>query len=124
VTMSSGQGNRTEYVLGTLEGWEAFDVVRFHAVEALNEPFRYEIVLQRQAERGPVTVGDLVGTGATFRIATEERWRPVHGLITEAELIDQTQRLLVYRVVLEPHAIVLAHRQRCRTFVDRSLVDI
>lgn len=79
---------------------DAFDVVRFHAVEELGALYRHETVRPRDAERGLVDIDRRVGTGA-FRLATARRWRPVLGLITEATLVDQADTQIPLRVVLE-----------------------
>jgi len=119
-----GRGNQADYVLGTPEGWDAFNVVRWHAIEAISEPFRYDITLMRSAESGPVDLDALINTGATFRIGTQERWRPVHGILAEAEEIDRTAKILLYRVLLVPPIWRARHRSRCRNFVDWTLKDI
>ncbi len=118
------RGNETDYVLGTELGWGAFDVVQWRGVEAMDEPFCYEIVLAREVQRGPVDLDGLLDGGATFCIATEARWRRVHGVVTQAELLDQTRTQLLYKVELMPHLARAAYRRHCRTFTDRSLREI
>ena len=51
-TGSTNRGNQADYVLGTAEGWDAFGVVRWHGVEEISHPFRYDITLQRAAASG------------------------------------------------------------------------
>jgi type VI secretion system secreted protein VgrG len=121
---SESRGSEADYVLGTPEGWDAFDVVRWHAVEAISQPFQYAITLLRLASRGDVALDGLVDAGATFRIATEGRWRTVHGIIAEAEEIDRTAKIILYRVLLVPHLWRSRHRRRCRTFVGKPLAEI
>ncbi|MBK9265893.1 MAG: type VI secretion system tip protein VgrG [Polyangiaceae bacterium] len=119
------RGNQADFVLGTrVDGWKGFDVVRFRAVEELSQPFRYDIVLRRRVEDGPVNLDDLLDGGASFRIACEERWRTVHGIIVEAEEVDRTDKLFYYRVLLAPHLVRSMYRRRCRTFVQRTLGEI
>ncbi|MBW2525167.1 MAG: type VI secretion system tip protein VgrG [Deltaproteobacteria bacterium] len=118
------RGSEADYVLGTSLGWSVFDVVRWHGVERLSSPFEYDVVLAQPATTGPVEIRDLVDKGATFRVATAGRWRTIHGIIGEAELIECTPTLLLYRVVLVPHLCRAHHRRRCRTFVDESLREI
>jgi type VI secretion system secreted protein VgrG len=118
------RGNRADYVLGTELGWAAFDVVRWHGVEGISRPFEHDIILARSAEGGPVEIHELVDTGATFRVATEARWRNIHGIVAEAELLESTPTLLLYRVLLVPQLCRASHRRRCRTFVDQSLAQI
>ncbi|MBI4956362.1 MAG: type VI secretion system tip protein VgrG [Myxococcales bacterium] len=118
------RGNKADYVLGTVEGWGAFDVVRWHAVEEISRPFEVEIVVLRRAERGAVILEELLDTGATLRIATEGRWRQVHGVLAEVELLDHTPEFYLYRLLLVPHLSRALYRRRCRTFVDLSVKDI
>src|SRR5689334_5907413 len=97
------RGNQADYVLGTLEGWDAFDVVRWRAREQLSRLYQYDITLVRDAADGPVDLDGLLDSGASFMIATEQRWRVVHGVIAEVEEIERTSSVLIYRVLLVPH---------------------
>ncbi|HZO12836.1 MAG TPA: contractile injection system protein, VgrG/Pvc8 family, partial [Polyangiaceae bacterium] len=119
-----GRGSETDYVLGTHLGWDAFDVVRWRGVEALDALFHYDIVLVREVERGPIDVDSLIDRGATFCIASAARWRVVHGVVSESELVDQTATRFIYRTVVVPHLARARHRARCRTFVEQSLEQI
>ena len=118
------RGSSADYRLGMSEGWDAFAVVRWHAIEQISRPFEYDITLLRQHERGPADLDSLLDTGATFAIATEHRWRLVHGVIAEAEEIDRTREIFIYRVLLVPHLWRAKYRRRCRTFVDKSLEEV
>jgi type VI secretion system secreted protein VgrG len=128
MTTSSAQfqnrGNQADYALGTTEDWGAFDVVRWHAVEEVSHPFTVDITLQRDAASGPVDLDALLDSGATFRIASQGRWRVMHGILAEAEEIDRTATILLYRVLLVPHVWRARYRTRCRNFVDRSIKEI
>jgi type VI secretion system secreted protein VgrG len=117
------RGAQADYVLGTSLGWTAFDVVRFTAREALDELFEYDIVLARDVNE-PVSIEELVDQPATLRIATATRWRAVHGIVAEAELIEQTSTLALYRAVVVPPLWRAGLRRRCRTFVDKSIKDV
>ncbi len=119
-----GRGNRADYVLGTSEGWDAFDVVRWHAIEEISQPFRYEITLMRDIGRGAVDLDALLDAGASFRISSESRWRVVHGILAEAEEIDRTATIILYRVLLVPTFWRARYRRRCRTFVGKTLKEI
>ena len=39
------RGSTADYALGTAEGWDAFQVVRWHAIEEISRPFQYDITL-------------------------------------------------------------------------------
>lgn len=118
------RGNLPDFLLGTPEGWGAFGIVRFHGVEEISHLFRYEITLVREASLGPVDLDALYNAGATLRLRTLGRFRPVHGIIAEAEELERTSKLLLYRVVLVPHIYRARFRRRCRNFVDVPLKDI
>jgi type VI secretion system secreted protein VgrG len=115
------RGARADYVLGSPLGWDAFDVVRFTGREALDELFAYDIVLARDAAAPAIATEPLVDQGATLRIASAARWRSVHGEIAEAELLEQTSSLTLYRALLVPPVWRAGWRRRCRTFVDQSV---
>lgn len=117
------RGNRADYILGTPEGWDAFGVVRFHSVEEISQPFRFEISLARDAALGPVDIDALFDAGATLRVRTLGRFRPIHGILSEVHELERTPRTLLYRVVLVPHIYRARFRRRCRNFVDRTLKD-
>jgi type VI secretion system secreted protein VgrG len=119
------RGNRADYVLGSIQDdWKGFEVVRFRAVEELSRPFAYDILLRRRAGDGPADLDAMVDTGASLRVATEKRWRVIHGIIAEAEEVDRTDKLFYYRVLLAPPIVRAMHRRRCRTFVNQTLKDI
>lgn len=122
--LDQGRGNQPDYTLGTILGWDAFEVVRWHGVEELSRPYEYDITLRRSAQRGAVDLDQLVDTGATFRIASESRWRAVHGVVAEAEELDRTREQIYYRVLLVPPVWRMRHRRGCRTFVERTLKEI
>ena len=68
---STNRGNQADYMLGTAEGWDAFSVVRWHGVEEISQPYRYDITLQRTTSSGPADLDKLLDAGATFRIASQ-----------------------------------------------------
>ncbi|XYI02870.1 type VI secretion system Vgr family protein [Sorangium sp. So ce1128] len=119
-----GRGRQADYVLGTPEGWGAFRVIRWHGIEEISQPFRYDITLLRAAEDGPIDLDRLLDAGATFRIATQDRWRSIHGILAEVEELERTSTAFLYRVLLVPHIWRARHRTRCRNFVNRTLRDI
>lgn len=118
------RGNRPDYVLGTPAGWDAFSVVRWHAIEEISRLFQYDITLMRPASEPQIGLDTLLDAPATFRIATQGTWRPIHGIIAEAEEIDRTSSIFLYRVLLVPHFWRARYRARCRNFVGQFLMDI
>lgn len=91
----SGRGNRPDYLLGTQEGWGALRIVRWHSVEDISHPFRYSITLLRPRDEGAIDLDALVDTGATLCIRTSGSVRVVHGIIAEAQEVEQTRILRV-----------------------------
>jgi type VI secretion system secreted protein VgrG len=118
------QGNQADYLLGTTEGWNAYGVVRWHGIEELSQPYRYEITLQRQVSSGAADLDALLDSAATFAIAGQNKWRLVHGILAEAEEIDRTSQLILYRVLLVPPFWRARYRRRCRNFHKQSLKEI
>src|SRR5580704_11805462 len=118
------RGNQADYVLGTPEGWDAFGVVRWHGVEEISQPYRYDITLTRPASSGAVDLDSLLDAGASFRIAASGTWRVIHGILAEAEEIDRTSQVILYRVLLVPHVWHARYRRRCRNFLKQTLKDI
>ena len=100
--LDQGRGNVADYALGTTEGWDAFEVVRWHGTEALSRPYEIDITLRRAIDKGPIDLDALLDSGATFRMATAHRFRVLHGIVAEAEEIDRTRTFLYYRVLLVP----------------------
>jgi type VI secretion system secreted protein VgrG len=121
---SFNRGNQADYVLGTPEGWDAFGVVRWHAIEEISQPYRYDITLVRQASAGAVDLDALLDAGATFRVAAQGSWRVTHGILAEAEEVDRTSQVILYRVLLVPHVWHAKSRRRCRNFLKKTLKEI
>src|SRR5690349_2873960 len=122
--LDHGRGNDADYALGTAEGWDAFEVVRWHGVEELSRPYEFDITLRRPTDKGPVDLDALIDSGATFRIASAHRWRTVHGILAEAEELDRTRAFLYYRALLVPPVWRMRLRRRCRTFTYRTIKDV
>jgi type VI secretion system secreted protein VgrG len=99
-------------------------VVRWHGVEEVSRPFRYSITLLRPRDEGAIDLDALVDTGATLCIRTSGGMRPVHGIIAEAQEVEQTRTLRILRVLLTPHLVRARFRQSCQVFRNRSIIDI
>ena len=120
-----GRGDQRDFVLGTAgDGWRAVEIVRFRATEALGKPFAFEVTAVRKRDDGPLDLAALLNQAATLRIASETRWRPVHGLVVGAEEIERTSALYLYRLAIAPHSYRMTQRVRYRTFVDQTLREI
>ncbi|APR87636.1 VgrG protein [Minicystis rosea] len=99
-------------------------VVRWHGIEEISGPYRFDITLSRPLSDGAADLDKLLDAGATFRIASVERWRTIHGILAEAEEIDRTSQIILYRVLLVPHLWRARFRRRCRNFVDKTFREI
>jgi len=120
-----GHGDKRDFVLGTSgAGWNPFEIVRFRATEALGKPFAFEITGVRARADGPLDLPALLNQSVTLRIASENRWRPVHGLIVGAEELERTSTLYLYRFAMAPPSYRMTQRVRYRTFVDQTLRQI
>jgi type VI secretion system secreted protein VgrG len=120
-----GRGRHPDYVFGTAEhGFTGFDVARFHAIEEISRPFEIDITLIREADRGPVSLDHLLDAPATLHVASEARFRPIHGIVAEAEEVERTAKLSVYRVLLVPHLFRARYRRRCRNFIGQTVEQI
>lgn len=120
-----GPNTRHDLIFGcTTDAWAGFDVVRMRGREALSRLYEYDITLMRKSESGPADLDAILNTLATLRVRTESGWRDLHGLVIEAEELDRTRSVLVYRVKLAPPIWTATQRIRCRTFVDNTLEEI
>ena len=77
--------------------------MRWHGVEQLSQPFRYEVTLARDAARGPADLRGIVDGAATLAIVHQGGVRPVHGVVGAAEELDRTRALYVSELV--PHLV-------------------
>lgn len=119
------RGNRPDYVLGTpLEGWSGPPVVRWRGRDAIGELFAYDIVVRRLVDEGPFMVHELLNGPASLRIATESRWREVHGIVSMVEEIERTSELSLFAIRIVPAFSRATQRIRSRTFVDQTLREI
>jgi type VI secretion system secreted protein VgrG len=115
---------QADYVFGSVEGWDAFTVIRLHEVAEISKLFEVEIILQRAATDGAVDLDGLLDTGATLAIRSRLRFRLVHGIVSEIEELDRTATAFYYRVVLAPSLLRARYRTACRTFQDQSLAEV
>lgn len=121
----AGRGDRPDYALGTAsEGFDGMNVVRWKALEALGKPFELEVTVSRSREAGPLDLPAFLDQAASLRIASETRWRTIHGIIICAEEIERTKLLYFYRFIIAPPSYRMTQRIRYRTFVDSTLRDV
>lgn len=101
-------------------------VAAFSGREAISSLYRYSLTLYAREPAPPVDPDDLVGQRATLRIATQTKpaIRYVHGIVTEAEEVGLCANGMLYQVTLEPPMVRLAHRTRCRIFLEKTTKQI
>jgi len=116
---------RSDLELGTTtDHWAGFSVVRFHGRERLGELYEFDITVLRKAVDGPADLDALLGSPATFLVASQSRWRHIHGILADVEELDRTREVFLYRFKLVPPIWRAKHRMRCRTFVYNTLEEI
>ena len=118
------RGDQPDLVLRVGDaGWSEVQVVDLHAVEEISRPFETRLTVAWEAARRPRSLDELLGRPATLAIADETLpgFRLQHGLVAEAEEVEHVDRAVLYRLQLVPHVFRAAHRQRCRTFVDKPI---
>ncbi|UQA57639.1 type VI secretion system Vgr family protein [Polyangium aurulentum] len=116
----------SEATQGPDSPWGHLQVVRFHGQEAISEPYRYELTLFAKAPAAEIDPRDLLGKRATLRIATQSSptLKVVHGILVEAEELDELPEGMLYRVILVPPWVRAMHRKRCRIFLGKTLRQI
>src|SRR5450432_891140 len=84
--------------------WQALRVVSFEAREEISRPFSYELFVLAVRGVDEPDPQDLIGERATFRLRTrsEPEFRVVHGIVVEAEDVNEVPEGALYRVVLAP----------------------
>jgi type VI secretion system secreted protein VgrG len=103
-------------------------LTRLQTVEALSEPFRFELTLVSKAQR-PIDRAALLGVSitASVRSAVEEvGLRHFTGHVVEFTscLGERARSAASYKVVLRPWFWLLSLRKRCRIFQQRTTLEI
>lgn len=107
----------------TLFDGPAFDVVRFHLVEAISSPFRLEVDLS--STQASADLAALLGQVANFCIYRGTQVvRRIEGIVTAIEQGATGFRRCRYRVVIEPTMHRLSLRHNSRIFQRCSIPEI
>lgn len=95
-------------------------VLGFTGVEALNQPYAFE--LQLISEHSALDLTELLHKPAFFRFTTEGQG--IHGIINRIAQGDSGRRFTRYAITLRPRLARLAYRVTQRIFQDLSVPQI
>ncbi|MEM1031201.1 MAG: type VI secretion system tip protein TssI/VgrG [Myxococcota bacterium] len=97
--------------------------VRYRAVERVSEPFLVDVDFTTAAPG--FDVATLLRTQVTLRVidATGAA-RSFDGVVARASFVDVTASRLVFRVRLRPALAALTHRQGCRIWQEKTIVQV
>ncbi len=111
-------------VIKTQLGADALLLTGLEAVERLSTPFEFTIDVLSQA--GEIDFEPLLGTAVEVEVSGThaEYGRIFHGMLCEAEALDQNQEGVGYRLIVRPWTALLAATQNARIFQNLSVVDI
>jgi type VI secretion system secreted protein VgrG len=98
-------------------------VIRYEAREALSRPFEIDIEFST-ADAGFQVDACLRTSLLLTLIDAVQGQRLFHGVVDRAEFSYYTGDRFHFRVRLRPAIAALAHREGCRIYQDRNLVDI
>jgi type VI secretion system secreted protein VgrG len=106
--------------------WGHLQVVQFNGHEAMSDLYRFDMILVAKVPSPEVDPQDLLHTRATLRIKTKTQpaFRVLHGIITEAQEMFQTNDGMLYRVVFRPPLARAKFRTQCRIFLDKTVRQI
>lgn len=102
---------------------ESLVVERFHAREAINELFRFDIDALSIAT--DLDLSSFLGEEITLRLLQPDGSRRAwHGFCTDARWLGADGGLARYRLRLEPGLAFLRYRRDCFLFQDKHVADI
>lgn len=97
-------------------------VLKFRGVEAMSEPFRYDLAL---CSLDPdVELADVVGKNAVLSWVAGDEPRVVHGIVSRFEFAGQGRKLTYYAARLVPRVWSLSLLRRSRIFQEMTTPDI
>src|SRR5262249_20256196 len=97
--------------------------VRFEAVEAISEP--YEILVELSTKDASFRVEECLRTRLCLVVAgAGGEARPFDGVVDRARFVRAAGDELRFEVRLRPALAALAHREGCRIFQDKTIVQI
>ena len=125
--MSAPETTQIEYILkitdgpSTEEGTETH-VLQFDVVEGISELFQIELLLAY----GDVELDlrGLMGKDAVLTLSHDEGDRHFHGVVAEAEELEETPNFTRYKVRIVPRLWLLAHQRDSRIFQEKTTPEI
>ncbi len=106
--------------------WGHLQVVQFNGHEEMSALYRFDMIVVAKVPAPEVDPQDLIQTRATLRIKTktDPAFRVLHGIITEAQEMYQTNDGMLYRVTFKPPLARAKFRTQCRVFLDKTVRQI
>ncbi len=96
---------------------------RFEAYEAISEP--YEITVEFYTLDASFRVNDAMRTKVCLVVAdAQQRIRYFDGIVDRAEFLHFTGQRFYFRLRLRPALAALAHREDCRIFQEKTIVQV
>ncbi|KAA0018580.1 type VI secretion system tip protein VgrG [Salinicola corii] len=118
IDLSQSQRLLTLDIAGT-----AFVPHRLVGEERVSEPFCYR--LDCISQQGDIELKTLMAQPARLSILQADgRYRPLHGLVSEAALLGEDGGVTYYQLTLVPWLKMLELGRDSRIFQDRSVVDV
>lgn len=96
---------------------------RFEAYEAISEP--YEIHVELYTLDASFRVTDCLRTKVCLVVAdAQQRIRYFDGIVDQAEFLHFTGQRYYFRLRLRPALAALAHREDCRIFQEKTIIQV
>ncbi|MCB9589681.1 MAG: type VI secretion system tip protein VgrG [Polyangiaceae bacterium] len=99
------------------------DTLSYRAVEEISAPFTVDIRFKTKDDGFDVLTA--LRTAAVLTVINEQgQTRFYHGVVERARFVKMQAENLIFEVRLMPELQALAHRENCRIFQDKSIVDV
>jgi type VI secretion system secreted protein VgrG len=122
MTEKLGQSPRVAE-LNTPLGKDELALVRFEGTEGLGELFEYHVEALSKKEN--IDFDKALGQGCGLKLHIyENKTRPFHGILVQAQWAGKYDELYRYKLVLRPWPWLLGHKANCRIFLDKDVKEI
>lgn len=102
---------------------DLFQVISFEGVEAISEPYRFDIELI--SDEQDIDLTTLIGKNATLNISRDLNSRQIHGVIFRLEQGEETQfGQYSYKAVLVPRLYLMSLSRQNRIYQEMSIPEI
>lgn len=99
-------------------------VCAFHGVEALGELYEFRVLLSVAAIGAAPPLTTLLGVRVTLTLPQPGEPRFVHGIVSQAELLDHTKTRLIYAIAVAPAMWILGKTKNSRVYQDMTVQEI